>query len=146
VADNEPAPLARWVRRGGDGVRFVPRARPTTALRLITALRRGDLVALQGDRALGSRGDVMAPFFGHPAPFPVGPFVLARASRVPLVAAFCVLRADRRYDVIVLPPMTVVPGEEEDALRRWVAGLEDVVRERPTQWFNFFDVWSPARA
>jgi predicted LPLAT superfamily acyltransferase len=24
-----------------------------------------------------------------------------------------------------------------------VGWLENVVRERPTQWFNFFDVWDP---
>ena len=29
------------------------------------------------------------------------------------------------------------------AARTWVALLEGVVREHPTQWFNFFDVWRP---
>jgi predicted LPLAT superfamily acyltransferase len=24
-----------------------------------------------------------------------------------------------------------------------VAALERVIREHPTQWFNFFDAWSP---
>jgi len=34
-------------------------------------------------------------------------------------------------------------GGEEAAVRAWVALLEEIVRQRPTQWFNFFDVWSP---
>jgi predicted LPLAT superfamily acyltransferase len=24
--------------------------------------------------------------------------------------------------------------------------LEEVVREHPTQWFNFFDIWNPVPA
>jgi lauroyl/myristoyl acyltransferase len=143
VAAEEARELERWVRRDGDRVRFVPRSRPTVSLDLLAALRRGDVVAMQGDRALGTRGDVRVPFFGRPAPFPIGPFVLARAAAVPIVAAFCVLGADDRYTLRVCEPRTVKSGDEEDALRAWVAHLEDVVRHRPTHWFNFFDIWNP---
>jgi lauroyl/myristoyl acyltransferase len=145
VADGEARALEPWVRRNGGGVRFVPRARPTVSLQLHAALRRGEVVAVQGDRALGTRGDVLVPFFGAPAPFPVGPFVLARAVGVPVVPAFCVLGPGHRYTVHVAEPLSVSRGAEEDAAGRWVAVLERVVRERPTQWFNFFDVWSPVR-
>jgi predicted LPLAT superfamily acyltransferase len=124
-------------------VKFITRSRPTIALELVAALRRGEVVAVQGDRALGTRGDVMFPFFGRPAPFPLGPFVLARAVGVPLVPAFCVLGESYRYTVKVVAPIVVRRGEEEDAARAWVASLEDIVRRHPTQWFNFFDVWHP---
>ena len=56
------------------------------------------------------------------------------------------LAPDRRYAVTILEPLAVTRGGEEDALRAWVAALERVVRERPTQWFNFFDIWSPLGA
>ena len=143
VAGEEARDLERWVRRNGDHVRFVPRSRATMSVELVAALRRAEVVAVQGDRALGNRRDVLVPFFGSPAPFPLGPFVLARAVGVPMVPAFCVLGADHRYTVKVLPPLWVSRGGEEHAARTWVALLEAVVRERPTQWFNFFDVWSP---
>ncbi len=143
VAKEEARGLERWVRRDGGGVRFVTRSRPTISLELIAALRRGEVVAVQGDRALGTRGDVPIPFFGEPAPFPLGPFMLARAVGVPLVPAFCLLDAERRYAVKVREPLSVARGGEEDAARAWVAILESIVREHPTQWFNFFDIWSP---
>ena len=143
VAPEEVPGLERWVRRQGDGVRFVPRTHPGIGVELLAALRRGEVVALQGDRALGTRGDVPLPFFGRPAPFPLGPFVLARAAAVPVLPAFCVLDQNYRYTMWVAAPITVERGQEEDAARAWVRVLEDVVREHPTQWFNFFDVWRP---
>jgi lauroyl/myristoyl acyltransferase len=144
VASPDELPeLERWVRRDGGGLRFVPRAHPGIGVELVAALRRGEIVALQGDRAIGTRGDVMVPFFGRLAPFPVGPFLLARAAGVPIVPAVCLLGRNHRYHVRIAPPMSVERGGEEAAVRAWVALLEDVVREHPTQWFNFFDVWHP---
>jgi lauroyl/myristoyl acyltransferase len=143
VAPEEARELERWVRRDGEGVRFVTRSRPTVSLELVAALRRGEIVAVQGDRALGTRGDTMISFFGRPAPFPLGPFLLASAVGVPLVPAFCLLTSGYRYRVKVAEPLTVRRGDEEDAARAWVALLEDVVRHHPTQWFNFFDIWAP---
>jgi lauroyl/myristoyl acyltransferase len=143
VAPDEAPALERWLRRDGDGMRFVPRGHPGVGLELLAALRRGEIVALQGDRALGTRGDVCIPFFGRPAPFPLGPFVLARAAGAPVVPAFCLLDGGGRYTMRIAPPLTVARGGEERAARAWVALLEGVVAEHPTQWFNFFDVWRP---
>jgi lauroyl/myristoyl acyltransferase len=144
VAPEEVPALERWVRRNGDGVQFVPRVHPGIGLQLLAALRRGDVVALQGDRALGTRGDVLIPFFGTPAPFPLGPFLLARAAGVPIVPAFCLLDREYHYTLRIAPPIRVERGDEAEAARLWVGLLEGVVREHPTQWFNFFDVWRPA--
>ncbi len=146
VAEEEAIELEQWVRRDGGGVRFVTRSRPTVSLELVAALRRGEVVAVQADRALGTRGDVLIPFFGKPAPFPLGPFLLAGAVRVPVVPAFCLLGADYRYTVTVAEPFSVPRGGEVEAARAWVAMLEGVVREHPTQWFNFFDIWNPVFA
>lgn len=143
VAPEEARELERWVRRDGDGVRFVPRARPGVGLELLMALRRSEVVALQGDRALGTRGDVLLPFFGRPAAFPLGPFRLAGAAGVPIVPAFCLMGQSYRYAVLIAPPISVDRGDEEGAARGWVALLERVVRQHPTQWFNFYDVWRP---
>ena len=47
------------------------------------------------------------------------------------------------YRITVEPPVWVKPGEEATALAAMVATLERAIRAHPTQWFNFFDVWSP---
>src|SRR5215470_7898544 len=143
VAPDEARDLERWVRRNGEGVRFVSRSRPTVSLELLAALRRGEVVGVQGDRALGTKGDVEVPFFGRPARFPLGPFLLSSGIGVPLLPAFCLMDAQYRYAVKIFEPFTAARGEEEAAARTWVAALEAIVREHPTQWFNFFDIWEP---
>lgn len=132
---------------GADGaVSVVRRRRPTDALPLVAALRRHELVAMQGDRALGTPADARADFFGAPAAFPLGPFVLARATGAPVLPVFCVLERDRRYRLVLGAPVTVGQGGEREGLLGWVVALERMVRAHPEQWFNFFDCWRPGPA
>jgi lauroyl/myristoyl acyltransferase len=146
MAPEADSGVERLLRGDGAQVRFVTLRTPADAVPLVTALRRGEIVGMQGDRALGHRGDVPVSFFGAPALFPIGPFLLARAAGVPVLPAFCVLAADRRYAVNLHPPLRVRRGGEEAALRDWVEGLASVIAGHPTQWFNFFDPWSVASA
>jgi len=143
LAGEQDAGLERYFRREGERLRFVTRRHATSTLGLLAALRRNEAVAMQGDRPTGERGDVLAEFFGAPAAFPIGPFVLARAAGAPVVPAYCAMDADHRYRITVEPPVWVKPGEEATALAAMVATLERAIRAHPTQWFNFFDVWSP---
>ena len=101
---------------------------------------------MQGDRPTGGRGDIPVPCFGAPACFPIGPFLLARASGVPVVPAFCRMDPGGRYRITIEPPIRVQAGEEQAGLTTMVAILERIIRAHPTQWFNFFDVRGDARA
>lgn len=146
VAPEADPGVERMLRGGAVPVRFVVRRDPLSVLPLVPALRRGEVVAMQADRALGGRGDVAAPFFGAEALFPAGPFRLARAAGVDVVPAFCLLGPDRRYTIALGAPISPARDGEHLALSRWVALLEATVSARPEQWFNFFDVWSPPSA
>jgi lauroyl/myristoyl acyltransferase len=128
-------------RGGHPGVRFVRLTSPVVGVELVGALRRGEVVAFQLDRALGGRGDAEAPFFGAPAPFPLGPFLIAAAAGAPVIAAFCVLEPDASYRLHVEPPLAVPRGAEGEALHAAVATLERYVRTHWDQWFNFYDIW-----
>jgi lauroyl/myristoyl acyltransferase len=143
VAPERDPAVERFLRGGGGPVRFLTRRSPRDVLGLVSALRRNEVVALQGDRALGGGADRLQPFFGVPAPFPLGPFVLARATGAPVLPAFCLLRSDGRYTIAISEPWTVKTGGEDDGLAHWVSVLETMVRRYPTQWFNFYDVWRP---
>jgi lauroyl/myristoyl acyltransferase len=133
-------------RTAPPGLHFVVNAEVGVFMQLLRALRRGDIVAVQADRAMGHRGDVALPFFDAPAYFPGGPFVLAAAAQVPVLPCFCMMRPDDRYDIVVDQAIPVSRGGEEAALRRMVGVLERYIAMAPDQWFNFYDVWNDTRS
>lgn len=118
------------------------------ALEILRAVRGGELVAMQGDRTVDAR-DVRVPFFGREARFPVGPWIIAALSGAPSLCSFALRTGPRHYKFVAYPPVTVrfQPGRsKDDQLREWisayVARLEEILREHPYQWFNFFDFWA----
>ena len=143
TAPEQHAAIQRLLRQQDDGLqlRFVNNADTGVFVQLLMALRRGDIVAVQIDRATGHRSDVLVPFFGAPARFPLGPFVLARAAHVPVLPCFCLMGVDDRYTVCVEEAITVVAGQEEQALRHVLSLLERYVAQAPEQWCNFYDIW-----
>jgi lauroyl/myristoyl acyltransferase len=70
-----------------------------SALNMIRALRQNEIVAIQLDRMLGLGGARAVPFFGAPALFPSGPFVLARLAGSPLIPVFIPRVRTRHYAV-----------------------------------------------
>ncbi len=143
-AEEDPS-VEAFLRRDANGVRFVTREAPTASLALLAALRRNEIVAVQGDRATGGRADVRVPFFGDAAAFPLGPFLLARASGAPVLPAFCVLGENATYRIYLEAPIWVGGGGEEIGLHQLVAVIQRYVSAHPDQWFNFFDFWGSAR-
>lgn len=124
---------------------------PLASIRLLHALRNNEIVAIQGDRIHRAEAGVAVPFFGRPARFPVGPFLLACASGAPLLPGLVVRTGWLRYRVVLGEPIAVsgVPNRQQavqQALNEAVAFLERQLRSWYTQWLNFYDFWEPAAA
>lgn len=149
------------VTRYADEARAMPNLKvhqsgnsPLLAVELMTALRRGELVAVQADRAVGAGSATMAiEFFGAPADLPTGPAQLAMATGAPVVPIFVLFDRKDRYRLVTLPPMRfdrAPRGEQSEtalraAMRTLAAGMETVVSRYPDQWFNFYDIWPDGR-
>lgn len=117
-----------------------------SSLNMIRALQRNEIVALQLDRPLGAGGARLIPFFGAPAPFPPGPFVLARLSGAPLIPVFIPRLGTRHYAIRVRGRFQLArEARDSRALDRImtdvVRAFEDVVCEFPAQWFQFAPFW-----
>lgn len=114
------------------------------ALSIARALRDGGVVAVQADRCIDDRV-VWHEFLGAPAPFPLGPWLVAAATRCPVVATFGARLDARTYEfVAIAAPATDDRGRDAAvAASRWYVGeLERWLVRHPLQWFNFFDFWS----
>ena len=116
-----------------------------TAFRVRSAVERGRAVALLVDRAY-PEDQVVVPFFGRPTSFLRSPALLARFCGCNVLPGFFLRNPDGTYRNVWGAPLTPDPSlsPEEDAVRilsRVAADLERVVRENPTQWFNFYNYW-----
>ncbi len=142
VAD--PA-LRRWFvqSRSRVGVHVVPilDARRT----LLRALRGGESVGMVADRDMMHNG-LLVPFFGHPAPIPAGPALLAIEAGVPVYAGSARRMKDRRYCarlVLVPTPETGSRRERVTALTAAIAAsFESILADAPEQWWGaFHPIW-----
>lgn len=114
-------------------------------IELLQALRRNEIVAMQGDRIYQRHsGDV--PFFSQPAAFPLGPFLLSQVSGAPVLPGFVIREGWLRYRACMGDPIAPVPPGEGDAGLRGALGeavrfLEKTSTAHYDQWMNFFDFW-----
>lgn len=131
---------------------------PATAALLAERVARGEFVAMAGDRVpvVPSPGSTVSlPFLGRPAPFPVGPYVLAMLLQCPLYFMACTregtghrVRFRRLAERVELPRARRAQALAEHAAR-FAGALEACMLETPFEWFNFFPFWdqpvAPAR-
>ena len=112
------------------------------ALDLLDALRRGEIIAIQGDRVTPGITTLPATLFGKRVLLPAGPFALAMAARVPIFPLFIFRLGRRRYRVLAFAPLEVVRTRDrgeafERAVSQWTRQLEQVIRGAWFQWFAF---------
>jgi KDO2-lipid IV(A) lauroyltransferase len=115
-------------------------------MELIDALRRGEIVAVQGDRPRAGRRSIDATLFGRPFPLPPGPAAIARTADVPLLPVFVFREGRRRYRVVFRPPIHAsatghLATDLGTTMRRVAVEIEWAIRRAPYQWFCFRRLW-----
>jgi KDO2-lipid IV(A) lauroyltransferase len=130
--------------RVGHGVTLVPRDRSLRAL--YRALARKEAVVLLADIAHGDVQTVDVPFFGKPAPFPVGPARLAVRARSPILVVSCVRLPDRTYLMEAQAPLRADPAKSEDEnvmalTAAMAAGFARVITAYPEHWYPYHPMW-----
>ena len=107
-------------------------------------LKSGDTIAMALDRDLTGNG-VPLPFFGTPAPIPVGVVDIAIRTGAAIVPVI-LFRDDRRVHAIAYPRIEYsedAPREAEVRATtcRILALFEDVIRQHPDQWHVLDAIW-----
>lgn len=119
-----------------------------TVLRISERLAAGEIVAMLGDRFVGSEKRVTCRFFGLDAAFPQGPLLLAQSLGVPVMLFFALYQGGARYSVLFEPFCDGPSGDRrtraawvQQAAQRYADRLEQLCRIAPYNWFNFYDFW-----
>lgn len=118
-------------------------------LKVEQSLQRGEFIGILADRGLDHGGaSVSCDFLGEAAKFPVGPLRMAYILKAPVLLMAGVYRGGNRYDLYFehLVDMGAQEGVARDeilqqAMQRYVAGIEQHCRNAPYNWFNFYDFW-----
>ena len=153
VVEDNPAEITLRNLMATERIRTVDLKRGIPAtLELLAALRRNEIVAIQGDRVY-QRRTFDVPFFSRPTCFPVGPFLLSQVSGAPVLPAFAIRRGWLRYQVLLGDPIPAVSppakrGDDEadlyQAMSQAVRFLEKTLAAHYDQWMNYFDFWTVA--
>lgn len=123
---------------------------PDIAAMLKDNVERGEWVVIAADRPPinGRENVVWVPFLGKPAPFALGPYILAHILEKP-VYMVASIRVGRQFSVrwtklsdrVKLPRKTRNEAVEKLA-HQYSNWLEALAVEYPEQWFNFFPFWA----
>ncbi|HEX5792889.1 MAG TPA: acetyltransferase [Rheinheimera sp.] len=122
---------------------------PAVSVMLSECTERGELVVIVGDRISTQAPEraVWADFLGKPAPFAVGPWVLASLLQCPVYLMFC-MKQRHGYNLMFEPfaDQLHLPRKQRqqvltELVQRYAKVLEAVACRYPLQWFNFYDFW-----
>jgi predicted LPLAT superfamily acyltransferase len=150
VVEDNPAEITLRNLMTSERIQTIDLKRGVPAsLELLQALRRNEIVAIQGDRVY-QRHTFEVPFFSQSTSFPVGPFLLSQVSGAPVLPAFVIRRGWLRYDALIGDPIPAVPRQPKSAnndaglhkaMCHAVGFLEKTLATHYDQWMNFFDFW-----
>jgi lauroyl/myristoyl acyltransferase len=125
------------------GIDTVPLAQaPRKAL---TALKRGEVVAVLCDRRIGTAG-VDVTFFGRNTTVSKGPAWMARKSKARVLIGYGVRSSSDKFAGYVHGPLELQRTDDEDAdikknTQTIMAALESCIAQFPEQWVMFAPVW-----
>ena len=157
VVEDNPAEIALRNLMASERLKIVDLSDGAQAtIELLQALRRNEIVAMQGDRVY-QRHTADVPFFSQPASFPLGPFLLSQVSGAPVLPGFVIRQGWLRYHALMGDPIPPVPSQVasqdasmdrdaglQEALSPAVRFLEKTLTTHYDQWMNFFDFWPVA--
>lgn len=120
-----------------------------SALKIRDRLEQGNMIAVLGDRVGLNDKAVSVDFFGEPALFPTGPFLLAAALRSPVYLVFGLYYEPNRYELFCEPfadrielPRVGRAEAVRKIVQQYANELERYGRKAPDNWFNFYDFWA----
>ena len=126
------------------GLKVIPLAH--AGVGVVKALKRGETVALVGDRDFTGNGRPWK-FFGREVSLPRGAAWFAHRTGAPLYLGFVTRAPDDTFILRLHPPIDPAQVPTEDAIQdRIVAVMEETIARDPCQWFIFDPFWPPSPA
>lgn len=110
-----------------------------------SALDNGESVSIPADRVVKGQRTIACNFFGSPANFPLGPFVLAAQREVPVLSIHVMKESTKKYHIYIEQIQgqgDTIRKKAADIAQKYVGTIESVLRKYPEQWFNHYEFWN----
>jgi len=125
------------------GVKVIPLS--STLRKCYEALRKGEVVALVGDRDFSNHG-IVTEFFGKKALIPRGPAAFYVKTGASIVPGFLIRTSDDTFELRFEPPISYratgnVETDEKNVTDLCVEVIEDYIKRYPSQWYMFRRFW-----
>ena len=147
AGEKESVMESRQKMFSGTNVNMIPIREDMSHLFLIDkALSDGETVSIPADRVFGSPKVLKSSFLGKEARFPAGPFSVAARRGLDVICINVLKTAAKAYRIYVTPLSYDKEAPRKTQLQQLAGGycaeLERLVKEYPTQWYNYFDFWA----
>lgn len=111
-------------------------------IQIHNALKRKEIICIHGDRfvARNKKKTALVNFLGKEARFPLGPFELVNRFDIPCLFVYGLKETSKHYQFYAFAGPEK-PKDTMAVLQAYVINLEKIVRQYPTQWFNFYEFW-----
>ncbi len=127
-------------RRESKGIRVIPFGK--AARQCFEVLRRGELLALVGDRDFSHDAGAEIDFFGKKTYFPKGPAAFALKTGAMIVPGFATRNPDNSFTLRFEKPREYAKTMSvEDVINDYKKLIEEYIRAYPDQWFMFKKFW-----
>ncbi|RUM73144.1 MAG: hypothetical protein DSZ11_06515 [Sulfurovum sp.] len=116
------------------------------SIEIVHALQAGEDVAIMVDRLVDPKRFVEIEFLDTPTKFNKNPFEIAYNRNVDMVGVTVIRTGDKQYKLIFSDPIKVDKSrQKEEAIaimaQKYSDYLEDILKQYPKQWFNFYNFW-----
>jgi KDO2-lipid IV(A) lauroyltransferase len=122
------------------GVRSIDRGSKSAARELIQATRNPGLLAFLIDQNIRTES-VKVPFFGKPAPTPIGPAKFAVRAKALAIVVFVERLPSGKQLIRFHEPFEVAGHDAVELTARVTRVIEEQIRRVPEQWVWFHDRW-----
>lgn len=121
------------------GMKVIPLAH--AGVGILKALKRGEVVALVGDRDFTGNGRPWK-FFGRETSLPRGAAWFSHRTGIPVYVGFVTRALDDTFILHIHPPIEPVAAGSEEAIQaQIITVMEDAIARDPCQWFIFDSFW-----
>lgn len=111
-------------------------------------LKNGEILTIPCDRMYTGNKTLTLSFLGRNAGFPTGAYHLATEFDIPVLTLFVMKESAKNYHVILKRidnyPSGNLSRKEKVAVlaENYVSELENILKQYPEQWYNFYKFWN----